>query len=108
MRPALVPMTVLWFALAARTTPADETVDYTKQIKPIFSARCYSCHGGSQAEGKLRTDSVKSLIEGGDSGPVIEPGKSDESLLIDLVTEAGKGRMPPAGEGEALSRRADR
>ncbi|AGA27039.1 DUF1553 domain-containing protein [Singulisphaera acidiphila] len=103
MRSALTPMTVLWFALAAGTTLADETVDYVKQIKPIFSARCYSCHGALKQKNKLRTDSVKSLIEGGDSGPVIERGKSDESLLVDLITEEGKGRMPPPGDGEALS-----
>lgn len=103
MRSALILMTVLCFALAPGTTTAEETVDYAKQIKPIFAARCYSCHGALKQKNKLRTDSVKSLIEGGDSGPVIEPGMSDESLLVELITEKGQGRMPPPGDGEALN-----
>lgn len=103
MRPALAPWAVLGFALVARTAVAEEPVDYTKQIKPILASRCYACHGALKQKNKLRTDSVKSLLEGGDSGSVIERGKSAESLLVELIEQAGEGRMPPPGEGEALS-----
>ena len=40
----------------------------------------------------------------GESGPAIEPGRSDESLLIERVTAGAESadRMPPASEGVAL------
>ncbi|WP_406693708.1 c-type cytochrome domain-containing protein [Singulisphaera sp. Ch08] len=90
-------------ALAASATTVAETVDYAKQIKPILSARCYSCHGALKQKSKFRTDSVKSLTAGGDSESAVEPGKSDESLLIERIMEEGPGRMPPPGDREALS-----
>ncbi|MDR3621719.1 MAG: PSD1 and planctomycete cytochrome C domain-containing protein [Paludisphaera borealis] len=103
MRSALLLITGLCCAFAPGTAPAGETIDYVKQIKPILSARCYACHGALTQKGKLRTDSVKSLIAGSAGGAVIEPGKSDESRLVDLISEEGEGRMPPPGDGEALS-----
>ena len=45
---------------------------------------------------------MKALLEGGASGPAIEPGRSDESPLLDLIAENGDSRMPPPGDGEAL------
>jgi hypothetical protein len=43
------------------------------------------------------------LIAGGDSGPAIDPGHADQSLLVDMITGELGVRMPPEGEGEALS-----
>ncbi|AMV39058.1 DUF1553 domain-containing protein [Planctomyces sp. SH-PL62] len=103
MRWALLLIAGLGWILTPSQASADEAVDYVKQIKPILSVRCYSCHGTLKQKSELRTDSVKSLIEGGLGGPAIEPGKSDESVLMDLIAEEGEGRMPPPGDGEALS-----
>jgi hypothetical protein len=103
MRSALLLITGLCWTFAPSTTLAGETIDYVKQIKPILSGRCYACHGTLKQKSKLRTDSVKLLIKGGAGGPVIEPGKSGESRLVDLIAEDGEGRMPPPGDGEALS-----
>ncbi len=39
------------------------------------------------------------MLKGGDSGPAIEPGKPDESLLIAAVRQNGEGpKMPPKGD----------
>ena len=35
------------------------------------------------------------MIEGGDSGPALEPGKPDESLLIQAARRSGDLKMPP-------------
>jgi hypothetical protein len=90
------------FAPPERITAA-EPIDYVKQVKPILSARCYACHGALQQKAGLRVDTVKSLIAERDSGAAVVPGKSDESLIIDLIAETGEGRMPPPSGGEALS-----
>src|SRR5207247_10755309 len=51
---------------------------------------------------ELRLDTAALAIKGGDAGPAIIAGKSDESLLIVAITGAnGVTKMPP--EGEPLS-----
>lgn len=82
--------------------PAARTVDYSTQLRPLFAKRCTGCHGGRQQKGGLRLDSPAGIEEGSDSGPIVEPGKSAESRLYELITGADPKRiMPP--EGERLS-----
>jgi len=84
---------------------AQGEVDFAEQIRPIFKAKCYSCHGPDAAEGGLRLDLKQAALDGGDDGPVIVPGKSIESKLLHLVAELEEGaRMPPVDEGTPLSK----
>ncbi|MEK6246809.1 MAG: DUF1549 domain-containing protein, partial [Planctomycetales bacterium] len=57
---------------------------------------CTECHGAEVQENGLRLDRRESALEGGDNGPVIIPGKVDQSPLIDAVrrTDADLA-MPP-------------
>jgi hypothetical protein len=56
-----------------------------------------------QQKSGLRVDTAAFLREGGNKGPVLVPGKSGESPLIDHVTARnGARRMPPPDAGEAL------
>lgn len=75
-----------------------EKVDFVRDIQPILRDNCYECHAGSTEEGSLNLGIHARAMEGGDSGEVILPGKSQESLLLQLVSGAEKGRlMPPEG-----------
>src|SRR2546423_6165464 len=65
--------------------PAAHPINFSKDIKPIFEASCIKCHGRGKDKGGFRIDTRETLLKGGDSGPVIIPGKSAESLLISLV-----------------------
>src|SRR5215813_8872461 len=65
--------------------PANPQNDFSKEIKPIFESRCIKCHGRGREKGSFRIDNRETLLKGGDSGPAIVPGKSTESLLIELV-----------------------
>ncbi len=77
---------------------ASELVDYTRQVKPILRGRCYPCHGGLKQKAALRLDTGAAIHQGGEGGPAIEPGKSDESLLVERVLDADPAhRMPPEG-----------
>jgi mono/diheme cytochrome c family protein len=79
--------------------PPAAVVDYTRDVKPIFAARCCGCHGPTRHKAGLRLDTVAGLRKGGDSGAVIVPGDSANSLLIAVVTGAEDvARMPPRGE----------
>ncbi len=89
--------------LSLTFVPAQTPVDYLREVKPIFAAHCYACHGAIKQKGSLRLDTVAQLREGGSEGASIQPGKSSDSLLVRRVLgEKGLHRMPPAEEGEAL------
>ena len=62
---------------------------------PIFAQYCFECHGAAKQTAGLRLDRAASLKKGGDSGPVIVPGKPDESLLIRAIRRDGELKMPP-------------
>src|SRR5437588_282502 len=74
---------------------AGQKVDYARDIKPILSRHCYSCHGEKVKKGRLRLDTAAALLKGGSSGPGLVPGKSAESLLLQAVKGTdGVTRMP--------------
>jgi hypothetical protein len=89
--------------LAAGETARPATVDYLKEIKPLLSKRCYACHGALKRNAGLRLDTATLIRKGGDGGPAIAPGKSEESLITDAITGREGWRMPPQGEGTPLS-----
>jgi len=79
-------------------------LDFAKQIQPILRVKCYECHGEDNQEAGLRLDFKKVALTGGDNGPAIVAGKSDESPLFQAVL--GKDhdkKMPPVDEGEPLT-----
>src|SRR5438309_9536496 len=65
--------------------PAARKIDFAKEIKPIFEASCIKCHGRGRTKGDLSIESRDTLLKGGESGPAIVPGKSEESRVIELV-----------------------
>jgi len=74
-------------------------IDFSRDVQPIFESRCQVCHGTQQQMGGLRLDSGEAVLKGASDGPVIQPGKSAGSRLIDRVTSSKKGfGMPPIGE----------
>ena len=79
--------------------PALDAVNFERDVKAVFAARCHVCHGPAQQMQGLRLDRGADALRGGYSGPVIVPGKSAESKLIQMVAGAIDGKiMPPAGE----------
>ncbi len=93
---------VLFVALllgSSMTEAADRTIDFTKDVQPILEARCLKCHSRGKLRGGLSIETRTSLLAGGESGTVLEPGKSGQSLLMKLVSGTDPDRvMPPEGE----------
>lgn len=74
-------------------------VDYTRDIKPILTANCVSCHGPTKEKSGLRVDTYARLKQGGNSGPGFVAKKSADSLLIHAVKGSHDvAKMPPKGE----------
>ena len=81
--------------LAELPPAASRPVDFVRDIEPILAARCNHCHGADEQEGQLRLDARAIVMRGGQSGPLLEVGKSADSLLIHRVAGLGsEPRMP--------------
>lgn len=82
---------------AANEFSAADLEFFEKKVRPLLAARCYECHGpqAEEPKGGLRVDSRQALLNGGDTGPAIAPGKPQESLLIDSVNYGDVYQMPP-------------
>ncbi|HYO82271.1 MAG TPA: PSD1 and planctomycete cytochrome C domain-containing protein [Bryobacteraceae bacterium] len=101
LRTSLAPL----FAAAAlapmlpSASPGQDAVDFDRDVQPILTARCVSCHGSKLHLGELRLDRRSDAVRGGGSGvPAIVPGKSSESLLLRYVSGLDpKMVMPPSG-----------
>jgi hypothetical protein len=79
---------------------------YEKDVRPIFEASCFRCHGAQKPKANLRLDSLESLLKGGEDGKVIVPGESKKSLLVAAVARVNddvamppKFRPRPGGQG---------
>jgi mono/diheme cytochrome c family protein len=83
----------------APATVAAKAVDFVRDVRTIFEAHCYGCHGEKKQESDLRLDRRDNAMRGGDNGVAIVPGKSGDSPLVDRVagTDADS-RMPPKGD----------
>ncbi len=65
---------------------AAEKISFRGDVWPIVKRHCWGCHNGAEAKGGLSIDSVATMQKGGDSGPLFESGKPDESLLLEMTT----------------------
>ena len=75
--------------------PATAPVAFDKDIKPMLEASCIKCHGRGRDKGHFRIDSRETMLKGGESGPAIIPGKSQESLIIELVSGLDPDNVMP-------------
>ncbi len=94
------PARLLSGIVVAGVVPMAQTVpDFSKDIEPVFRARCYSCHGEKVQMRKFRLDRRSDALRGGESGvPAIIPGNSAQSLLVRYVAGGDPSVvMPPAG-----------
>src|SRR4051794_37877209 len=76
-------------------------VDFVRDVRPIFEAHCFECHGPSQQMSGYRLDRRRDAMRISDGGTVIGPGNSAGSRLYLRITGAGYGAaMPPTGRLE--------
>ena len=78
-------------------------VDYLAEIKPLLAEKCSPCHGTLKQESGLRVETRDLMIQGGDNGSILDLETPENSLLIERVSSRDSDRMPPEGEGAALT-----
>jgi hypothetical protein len=72
-----------------------EGPSFSGQVQPFFARYCLQCHNAKDAKGGLILETHKGLLEGGDHGPVLTPGKADDSRIVRMVEGKTRPAMPP-------------
>lgn len=82
----------------------DRPLSFEADVRPILKTHCFHCHGeAGHREGALDLRLVHLMRRGGESGPGVEPGNAEESLIWQRVES---GEMPPSGKSLSERERA--
>jgi hypothetical protein len=97
-RAALILILIASTSCLFSSEPAD-TEFFEMKIRPLLTQHCIACHGEKKQKGGLRLDTKAGWEKGGETGKVIVPKKSKDSLLIKMVqgTPGTPPQMPPDG-----------
>ena len=89
----------LSLSFATHYAHAAEPLSFNRDIRPIFSKTCFSCHGPDAAavKGGLRLDIREMALKGGESGQAaIVPGEPSKSLMVSrMQSKDPDDVMPP-------------
>ena len=83
---------------------AKEKISFNRDIRPILSDNCFSCHGPDEhsREGDLRLDTPEG-VTGGDSPAIIAGDPSASELISRLITNDEDDLMPPVDSHKELT-----
>ena len=85
-----------------------ETIDFDRDIRPILSDHCFTCHGpdSNKRQAGLRLDQKDAAFHRLESGETaIVAGQVGASALIHRINASDEDLvMPPPGEGKPLSK----
>jgi WD40 repeat protein len=78
------------------TALSAEDLDYYRDIYPFLKNNCISCHNKTTTKADLNMETPELMIKGGEAGPALIPGKSQESLVVIASLHEQDLEMPPA------------
>jgi len=90
----------LLFAAAPPVCAGVDTIDFSRDVRPVLSDKCFFCHGPDEKhrEAELRLDIREGAVK------VVVPGKSSDSELIRRITSSDPDEvMPPPKSHRSLS-----
>lgn len=91
------------FPAAAGMEAEQDGISFVKQVAPLLVENCSGCHiDAMQIVGGLNMNSLAQLLRGGDSGPAVNAGDGDGSLLVRKL-RGQEGQRMPAGGRPALT-----
>jgi len=80
---------------------SDALTHFTRTVRPLLAAHCLGCHGEKKQHGGLRLDSRVAMLQGGDSGPVLDLEQpADSRLLMAIGYQNDELQMPPEPTGK--------
>ncbi|HVT12800.1 MAG TPA: DUF1553 domain-containing protein [Fimbriimonadaceae bacterium] len=103
----LLAVSAAWLVAAALVPaqkPAQPKLDFSRDILPILSDKCFKCHG-PDATGRmanLRLDTAEGAFAPRNGKWAIVPGKPQDSLLVQKINDPDDP-MPPESSGKSLT-----
>ncbi|HEY0550002.1 MAG TPA: DUF1553 domain-containing protein [Verrucomicrobiae bacterium] len=102
-------MATLCVVAVPKLSGATTSIDFDRDIRPIFSENCYACHGPDKNKRKagLRLDVKEDAFKKLDSDDfAIVPGKPAQSALLKVISlpPDDDDHMPPAKTGKQLNK----
>ena len=85
---------------------ATDRIDFTRDIRPLLSDRCFHCHGpdAEQRQADLRLDTQEgALADLGGYGAVVPGDVAASQLIARITSDDPDERMPPPGSDRKLS-----
>jgi mono/diheme cytochrome c family protein len=79
-------------------------VRFESAVRPVFQAKCASCHGTLSKRGGLDLRTLATTVRGGNSGPGVVPGRPGESPVWETVRT---GQMPPPNKPQLTAAEKD-
>lgn len=80
------------------------SVDFATDVFPLLRDRCFDCHQGANPDSGVRLDHQAKVLGETDGIPVVVPGDSAGSLLIQrIATTDPQKQMPPPDAGPPLN-----
>jgi hypothetical protein len=91
----------LFVALLTPSLSGAAEPTYWQDIRPILRKNCTHCHGVKhlnevEVSGGLALDSYEAILKGGKT-PIIQPGKSDASLMVRMLLLTDDDKRMPLG-----------
>ncbi len=81
--------------LAVATATGKETVKFSRDIAPVITEQCLSCHSGGRPQARLSLANFESILKGSRENVIISPGKPADSLLIKKLKGTADGQRMP-------------
>ena len=95
---AMLGLALAWLLFVTPTTAYGQSpkgpVSFINDVAPILQKNCFACHDAKKKKGKFEMTTYENFRKGGKEDPIV-PGKSKDSLIIDVLTSTGLNRMPP-------------
>src|SRR5262245_61603433 len=70
---------------ATQVFSAEDLSFFAKEVRPILQNNCALCHDSSKHTNGFSVESRESILAGGNRGPAAEPGKPEQSRLIQAI-----------------------
>jgi len=92
------------YQFLAGNASAAESVDFARDVYPIFQRSCFECHGAEKHKGGLRLDDREAAFKGGDSGDTIIKGQPDKSELVNRISLPKEDHDVMPNRGDKLTK----
>ncbi len=89
--------TLLLSCVVSSLHAGERPLEFTKDVRPILSAKCFACHGPDEEarEADLRLDTLEGATTDLGDYQAVVPGKPDESALIERIESSDPDEMMP-------------